>query len=286
MKSYFWLFCNAVLFLGILFLYQKGYYTTYRSDRVKQAYWINFKLLDETSTLVFHNNTYANRFVDIYTHERKAVTNAITYWQQAKNILQQDSMFQNHTIALIELLQQNKEHNVAAIAAYQQKILEIIAQKQLQQVFSKTFGDTLREILQQATKADLYVAQTLLSHLNIQNSIKVHHRLEVLESQLLFEKPILYDTFMPHVVLNKEHFKVGDTLRAKIALIGTASKAPVAVSVEDKKIPLQNGLARYRQVCKEVGTFSLGIFLKLRRMPSDSVMITNAAQYQVQTICQ
>jgi hypothetical protein len=286
MKSYFLWLCNAVLLLLILYFYQRGVYTDYLTDNVQQQYDRSFSLFENA------NEVIGNHFASLahaakYYIDKESDTAAINpHWREIEKLVQQNNAMYQHTNSLMALLYKNKDSLQNKVQTHLQAIASILQQNKEAAILSAGLADSLLQALQQTTSVNGTVARTLLSQIRIENSLMLLQKLEKLHYQALFEKPILYDAFTPHVMLNKERFEVGDTLRAKMALIATPSHAPIDVYVNNKKIPMQsNGIAHYKQVCKEIGRHSIGGGVRLERAKNDSVRFYFNHKYQVQAFC-
>ena len=162
MKSYFLWLCNAVLLLMILFLYQKGYYTTYRSDRVKQAYELDFHLLNNFAFNTLDRNNMTNMALGAYANDKIATMRADSCYQIAKTLSSQSNKLFGNRYDLFELLKQNNDEHKSTIQKLVTEIDTIIQQQVQSQVVTQGFCDTLLQNFRYALEADTIVANTLM----------------------------------------------------------------------------------------------------------------------------
>ncbi|MBL7786535.1 MAG: hypothetical protein JNM36_11565 [Chitinophagales bacterium] len=285
MKSYFLWLCNAVLLLMILFLYQKGYYTTYRSDRVKQAYELDFHLLNNFAFNTLDRNNMTNMALGAYANDKIATMRADSCYQIAKTLSSQSNKLFGNRYDLFELLKQNNDEHKSTIQKLVTEIDTIIQQQVQSQVVTQGFCDTLLQNFRYALEADTIVANTLMLQSMADYELILEKKISSLYEIASAEK-IVFNHYTAHTILNKERFKVGDTLRAKIAVITTAPQTPVEVLINNQKIPMQsNGIVKYQKVCKKAGNFSTSGELRLQKGKLNATLFTFTHHYNVQTIC-
>lgn len=285
MKSYFLLFCNIALLGIILYLYQCGVYTSYLNDKVEQEYNHSFSLFEKANEIIERKIEVLDYVLQRHTSQELA-SGTNQYRQQAKELTQQNKVFCQHTDSLIALLSNAQDYTNDKAQRHVQAMTKILEQNKEAEILHLGLVDSLLQTLQQATKIGGTAARALLNWIRMENSLLLEEKLEHLQAQSLLKKPIIYDTFTPHVILNQERFKVGDTLRAKISLIASAAHAPTDVYINNKKLPFQsNGMAYYKQVCKEAGEAVVNGRLLLAQTENDSVRFYFNYKYQVKPHC-